>query len=1494
MVATAKNNGARHVEQQLCFRKSSIPKGPVGFALRRPDSLGRRLAVFVKQGIPQSRNSISILHATELLPSVPPPGCNVETTARNTSAFRRRQLPTTVVLVKKSLLGLALFCFLFLASLGWGQTFEVGGPQPGQPQASRWDKDKKGKKSSGGESVASASAMGWGSSIEVGRIARAAQDALKKGDYAAAVTFAERMTQAAPNDPRNWFLLGYAGRLAGRFQISLDAYQRGLARQPSSVEGLSGKAQTYMRMGKADEAKRLLLQVIAANPRRAVDLTLAGELFLQSGDVAQATNLLERSEAVQGSAHTDLILAIAYMKGKQRDKAQQLLDRAIKRNPGGTDIFRAVAQFYREDRDYSAAIAILERVPTKSADVLSELGYTYELGGMKKESADTYEKAAAAAPKAATIQLAAAQAQLRIGELDKTRTFLARAEQIDANHYRLHATRGDLAMLERREADAAKEYQAALASIPEGPAEGVLYPTQLRLDLIGALRNLDDKEGIQQQLKLAQQGLAAIQIEESRRVEYLCMRASIKSLGDDTAGAEADLKEALAIAPEHDKATLQYASLLWKVGRKEEAKDTYLALLKRDDKNRYALEAMGYLSRDLGDNTAAETYFTRMAEVYPNDYVPYMALGDLYTGTRVFDRAEANYEKAYSLAPTNTQIIVGGSNAAIDSHQVDLAGEWVARATGPMKNDPRVMRETERFLFLKGRYAESVRFGEQAVVKMPHDRDAAVYLAYDLYNLGRYDEVLALVSRYETVLPKEPNFPLLAGHVHRQSNLLQQAIDDFTRALQKDPRMVEAMVNRGYVRNDMQDAQGAIRDFQPVLQINPDNGVARLGLAFSYLQVHRGREALEEADRAEKLLGESGATHMARAGAYRQMRVLNRAQEEFRLALKYSPDDLKLHEALADTLYHARQYTPAIQAWQEALQLSPGDPLIYASLAASHAQLGHRDETLKYIQLAESQATDQAAILLASGEALLTLGERDAAMDRFTRALEAPDANRVEVRLQFAKLFVREGKFEHAKHEVALAFAESRIGEASPVTTDNLVEAANVFLAAHDFPLAERYFSKARDAGASDEMVTIGLADTYLAQGKDRQAAELLAHIGNTQDYAQNYDFQLAWANVYNQQHNNLRAISAYARANQIASEDPTAQRAMLQVAGQEGTPVLPSLSMRNEVATGPVYQDLTVYEMDTKLLGAPVQPIVSQETMAGSEFHYHHKNWMPINGFFGLRNFHGDLSLTNEVGIIPRNTYDTLFNLGVTPLLRLGSARFVLNPGIEFTIRRDTVSPVQLDQNLLREYLYLQTSPLFQWLAVRGFAIREAGPYTRQPLRSRDLAANLEFRVGRPWGHTFMVTGYYVRDILYHPQPSEFFSTSAWGGLERQFGEKVTVTVLAKYLRAWRVQGVTFTTGQVLVPGTRVEIKPAERWTVSAAFDLSRGEGFQMYNNYQTGVLVSYMKPLRRRINDGGEALNVDYPLSFSFGIEQQSFYNYNGAGRSSFFRPVIKISLF
>ena len=140
--------------------------------------------------------------------------------------------------------------------------------------------------------------MGWGSSIEVARQARAAQDALRRHDYNSAFNYAQRATKAAPQNPDFWFLLAYSARLAGRYPASVDAYNRGLQIKPSSVEGLSGLAQTYARMGRNDEARQLIEKILAANPRSADDLRLAGELTLYS-DPNQALGYLQRADSIQ-------------------------------------------------------------------------------------------------------------------------------------------------------------------------------------------------------------------------------------------------------------------------------------------------------------------------------------------------------------------------------------------------------------------------------------------------------------------------------------------------------------------------------------------------------------------------------------------------------------------------------------------------------------------------------------------------------------------------------------------------------------------------------------------------------------------------------------------------------------------------------------------------------------------------------------------------------------------------------------------------------------------------------------------------------------------------------------------------------------------------------------------------------------------------------------------------------------------------------------------
>ena len=188
---------------------------------------------------------------------------------------------------------------------------------------------------------------------------------------------------------------------------------------------------------------------------------------------------------------------------------------------------------------------------------------------------------------------------------------------------------------------------------------------------------------------------------------------------------------------------------------------------------------------------------------------------------------------------SNALIVAGGANAALESHHPEMAQLWLDRAKGKMNDSPQVGRERERYLTLKGDYAASAKLGYAVLEKLPNDREGVVYLAYDLYYLGRYQEALALATKYDTILPNDKDLALVAGYVHAHDGESRAALGDFTRALERDPKMATGYVNRGFVLNDLHEAANAAKDFQAAIQLQPDYGEAHLGLAYADLQLHR-------------------------------------------------------------------------------------------------------------------------------------------------------------------------------------------------------------------------------------------------------------------------------------------------------------------------------------------------------------------------------------------------------------------------------------------------------------------------------------------------------------------------------------------------------------------------------------------------------------------------------------------------------------------------------
>ncbi|HTR64506.1 MAG TPA: hypothetical protein VMH85_01950, partial [Terriglobales bacterium] len=411
-----------------------------------------------------------------------------------------------------------------------------------------------------------------------------------------------------------------------------------------------------------------------------------------------------------------------------------------------------------------------------------------------------------------------------------------------------------------------------------------------------------------------------------------------------------------------------------------------------------------------------------------------------------------------------------------------------------------------------------------------------------------------------------------------------------------------------------------------------------------------------------------------------------------------------------------------------------------------------------------------------------------------------------------------------------------------------------------------------------------------------------ITQVNNQAGDEPNYQYLLAKANVYRQQHQSARALTAFAQAADAAGEDETAAHELLQTAGAEGLRLNQKVSFLADFSVEPIFEDTTVYPLDAKLdVTNPIAgqqnllplPRSSLETQWTGAYHLHLNGLPDASGFFQMRNAQGQISLPSADTIVNRDTTDYSFNFALNPTLHLGNNVLTFSTGVQETIRRDSEDPFDMDQNLFRQFVYLSTSSFGNIVSLTGYAIHESGPFTLSGLHSRDVAGSVEFRVGRPWGKTALVTGWGARDEQFSPVIREFYYTSSYLGIERKISDRVRVRAVAEDVRSWRVESNSFALAQALRPAGSVEFSPTRNWSVQASVAYSRNMGFHAYDAVQSGFSVSYAHPFGRAFKDQTGEVNLRYPIRFSAGLQQEDFFNFPGA-QSQQFRPYISISLF
>ena len=389
------------------------------------------------------------------------------------------------------------------------------------------------------------------------------------------------------------------------------------------------------------------------------------------------------------------------------------------------------------------------------------------------------------------------------------------------------------------------------------------------------------------------------------------------------------------------------------------------------------------------------------------------------------------------------------------------------------------------------------------------------------------------------------------------------------------------------------------------------------------------------------------------------------------------------------------------------------------------------------------------------------------------------------------------------------------------------------------------------------------------------------------------------------QEHQGTQALTAFAQASDAAGEDQTAEEALLQAGANEGLRVNSQLSLLSDLGIAGVFEDTTVYVLDSKLdatfpvppsdpslLPPPRSSLASQGTVA-----YHlHLNYLPTaSGFVQIRNTEGTISVPATNSIVTRNTNDFSFNFGLNPTVHLGTNVLTFNSGVQVTVRRDLDTPVALNQNLFRVFTYMSTSSFFNLVSVSGFVLHESGPFTESNLHSATLAGADGFPRRRALGQDGAGDGLgSAPSRRSTPLTNENYYTSSYVGLERQFGERLDVKALAEDLRAWRIVGANSAHCAGGAPGGTVRYSPRR------ATGLCRRRrptptpwASTTTMRCRADFSASYAVPFHRGFKEETGKVSLQYPIRFSGGIQQESFFNFPGP-HSQQFRPYFNISLF
>lgn len=249
-----------------------------------------------------------------------------------------------------------------------------------------------------------------------------------------------------------------------------------------------------------------------------------------------------------------------------------------------------------------------------------------------------------------------------------------------------------------------------------------------------------------------------------------------------------------------------------------------------------------------------------------------------------------------------------------------------------------------------------------------------------------------LVTYLDTVLPlidnDSPEALVELGRRNRKAKRPQTALQYLSRALQADPTMIDAQVERGWAFLSMGDKVTAINDFTAAINKQPNLAQAYHGRGEVYY-------AMKDYDKAISDYSMAIANDPTNANLYNNRALAQEMNEDFQLAVTDYTQAIRLDGSSAvfltnrgDLFSKMKEYRKAVSDFDRALKISPNYAWANNEMGLALHALKEFKDARPYLLKACELEPNNAKYIRDFGETLQSLSEHKLALNVWSMAIE--------------------------------------------------------------------------------------------------------------------------------------------------------------------------------------------------------------------------------------------------------------------------------------------------------------------------------------------------------------------------------------------------------------------------------------------------------------------------------------------------------------------------